>query len=83
MGIRNTPYFTRYLTLKLINSKTSLQIVTNLTLLENIDQTMFIEYIPDIFRLPVWMKKQPQYKCSLRHGIFGKFYKKLPCFKNE
>ena len=59
MGIKNRPYFTTLSKLKLNNSKITHQILTNLTVLENIDKTMFVDHIADILRPPVQTSRQP------------------------
>ena len=60
MGIKNRPYFTTFSALKLNNSKTTHQILTNLTVLENIDKTTFVGHIADILRTPGRILRQPQ-----------------------
>ena len=52
-------YFTTLSNLKLNNSKTTNQILTNLTVLEHIDKTTFVDHIADILRLPARMSRQP------------------------
>ena len=52
-------YFTTLSNLKLNNSKTTNQILTNLTVLEHIDKITFVDHIADILRLPARMSRQP------------------------
>ena len=58
MAYKNRHYSTKSLILKLNNSKTYHQILTSFTVLENIDQTTFVEHIADILRLPVRTSRQ-------------------------
>ena len=60
MGIKNKLYFLNFSTLKMNNSKITHQILTNLTVLETIDKTTFVEHTANILRLPLRTSRQPQ-----------------------
>ena len=57
---KSRTYFTTFSNLRLNISKTTYQILTNLTVLENIDKTTIVDLIADILRPPTLMLRQPQ-----------------------